>query len=79
MTWDDMELVGPPKEDERVKALRAAVRRALDEEPLLERHLRTYMQAASYTGGRDFQQVAHAEGQRTLARQLLQLGGKFDE
>jgi hypothetical protein len=75
MTWGEMEMAVQQANDKE-KAVCAAVRRALHEEPLLEEFLRRYLEAGSYSPGREYHQVAFSEGQRALARLLLNMGGQ---
>lgn len=77
MSWEKLNT--PPKTDsEDAPDLARSCARAL-QDPQLEGYLRSVVQAGCYLSGRTFEQVAYAEGQRAMARQLLHLGGKLDE
>lgn len=79
MTWGDVEARVDQGEVDFGKELRQECARALDVNPVLEKYLRRVLQASTYSRGREMHDMTYAEGQRALARQLLQLGGKFDE
>ena len=78
MTWSELEFK-VPQEDENTKVLRREIAQSLDRSPVFTKFLRTVLQSATFAKGRDLPDVTFSEGQRALARQILQLGGKFDE
>lgn len=78
MSWADLQ-TQPPKEDAEQKAIRQELLRALDQSPRLTKYLNRVVKSGTYAQGRSLDNVAFAEGQRALARTLLQLGGQFDE
>lgn len=59
------------------QALEAAFARLLSDEYIV-RYLRRVAMAASFAPGRTPDQVAWAEGKRSLAVSILTLGGKYD-
>lgn len=82
MTWDHLDL-GKPKqssaEAETAKQQHEMLMRettvALDQNPALRDYLMKLAVGASYLPGRSADAVAHAEGVRSLAVQLLRNGG----
>lgn len=84
MGWNEMDgkgqdtdKVARAKEEEA--ALRGQVRKALGEPTTpLYRYLDALVRGQSYAPGRPVEDVAFAEGQRALARQLMKLGGVHD-
>jgi len=82
--WGDLENAGRDvgKEGQAKQeqtALRAQVHKALGEpNSPMQRYLEAVVRGQSYAPGRTPEDVAYAEGQRSMARQLLKLGGVYD-
>jgi len=78
MSWEKLNTPPDRGDKDMMEGLRRACARALAD-PALEKYLRSVVQAGCYQTGRTFEQVTYAEGQRSLARQILHLGGKLNE
>lgn len=76
MTWEALNKP-PPADDERDRRLRQELTTMLDRSPELLKFLLSTVRSGTYMSGRTLDQVAYGEGQRSLARTMLQYGGKF--
>lgn len=76
MTWGQLE-TPPPQDNESQKRLHRELTTMLDRSPELLKFLLLSVRSNTYRPGRTLDQVAYGEGQRSLARLLLQYGGKF--
>lgn len=76
MSWSEFD-AKPQVPDETENRLRREVSNTLEHSPELLKYLLTLVRFGSYSHGRTLDQVAFAEGQRDLARKLLQYGGKI--
>lgn len=83
MGWSDFAAVAAEGKDdaeiekENARELRRAMRGLL-ENPVAKQYLASIAAGRSYVGGRKFEEVAFAEGQRHMALQILRLGGELD-
>jgi hypothetical protein len=78
VSWEDLN-VKPPEKDTAAESLQRDTALALNKAPLLKKYLNAVVKGGTYAHGRSLDNVAFSEGQRALARTLLQLGGQFDE
>lgn len=76
MTWQALNRQ-PPENDERDLRLRQELSTTLERSPELLKFLLATLRSGTYMSGRTLDQVAFGEGQRALARTLLQYGGKI--
>lgn len=77
MTWESLNAKPPQEPSKAARILQRELATTLDNTPELLKYLQTVVRSATYSSGRTLDQVAFGEGQRALARTLLQLGGKF--
>lgn len=77
MSWEELNAKPPAEPDDAARVLQRELANTLEHNPELLKYLQTVVKSATYSTGRTLDQVAFGEGQRALARTLLQLGGKF--
>lgn len=79
MTWAEVDARPEKRPDDEQAELRREVATALDRSPALTKYLRSVLQARCYAPGRKFEDMTYMDGQRSVARHLLQLGGQLNE
>lgn len=76
MSWNDLN--SKKQVSEEREPIEASLKKAFEDREIVQ-FLYEIVVAQSYAGMRTPDQVAFAEGQRSLARQLLLLGGKLND
>lgn len=79
MSWKEVDARPDALPDEKQMILRREAMQALEASPVLTEFLRNALHATSYRPGKNIEDIAYAEGQRSVARTLLTLGGKIND